>query len=132
MSRQVIRTEKAGLPIGPYSQAVVANGFVYVAGQAGMDPQTKRIVPGGTAAETRQTLENIRAILEAAGCTLADVVSNTVYLVNLADFQAMNQVYAEYFPQQPPARTTVAVAALPAGAAVEITSVAVRRSHVGT
>ncbi len=125
MSKKVIQTPKNAPPIGPYSQGIVANGFVFAAGQAGVDPQTKKIVPGGIAAETRQTLENIKNILEAAGCTLADVVSSNVYMVNLGDFSAMNQVYGEYFKENPPARTTVGVASLPMGAAVEITCLAV-------
>jgi len=124
MSKQAIRTPNAPQPIGPYSQAVVANGFVYVAGQGAVDPSTGKIVAGGIAEQTRQTLENIRHILEAAGCTMDDVVSNTVYMVNLGDFAAMNAVYAEYFPGTPPARTTVGVASLPGGTAVEITTIA--------
>jgi len=124
MSKQAIRTPNAPQPIGPYSQAVVANGFVYVAGQGAVDPSTGKIVAGGIAEQTRQTLENIRHILEAAGCSMDDVVSNTVYMVNLGDFAAMNAVYAEYFPGTPPARTTVGVASLPGGTAVEITTIA--------
>ncbi len=124
MSNKTVRTPAAPVPIGPYSQAVVANGFVYVAGQGAIDPATDKIAPGGIAEQTRQTLENVKAILEAAGCSLADVVSNTVYMVNLGDFAAMNQVYAEYFKDNPPARTTVGVAALPGGTAVEITTIA--------
>lgn len=122
--KKTIRTPKNAPPIGPYSQGVVANGFVFAAGQAGVDPRTGQLVPGGIAAQTRQTLENIRNILEAAGCGLEDVVSSTVYLVNMGDFAAMNQVYGEFFPQDPPARTTVGVASLPMGAAVEITCIA--------
>lgn len=124
MMKKTIRTPKNAPPIGPYSQGVVANGFVFAAGQAGVDPRTGQLVPGGIAAQTRQTLENIRNILEAAGCGLEDVVSSTVYLVNMGDFAAMNQVYGEFFPQDPPARTTVGVASLPMGAAVEITCIA--------
>lgn len=124
--KQIIQTPKGPAPIGPYSQAAVANGFVFLAGQGGIDPATKKLVAGGVAAETRQTFENIKNILEAAGCTLADVVSVNVYMVNLGDFAAMNHVYAEYFKENPPARTTVGVASLPAGAAVEITCVAAK------
>jgi len=125
MSKQVIQTPKSPAPIGPYSQAIVAGGLVFTAGQAGIDPQTRKLVPGGVAAETRQTLENIKNILEAAGCTMEDVVSSNVYMVNLSEFAIMNQVYSEYFKVNPPARTTVGVAALPAGAAVEIACIAV-------
>ncbi len=122
--KKVIQSPKNAPPIGPYSLGIAANGFVFVAGQAGVDPGTRKLVPGGITAETRQTLENIKNILEAAGCTLADVVSTNVYLVNMGDFAAMNQVYGEYFKESPPARTTVGVAALPIGAAVEITVLA--------
>jgi len=124
MAKQLIKTPNAPQPIGPYSQAVVANGFVYVAGQGAIDPATGKIVAGGIAEQTRQVLENIKHILEAAGCSMADVVSNTVYMVNLGDFAAMNAVYAEYFQGTPPARTTVGVASLPGGTAVEITTIA--------
>ena len=123
----VVVTDKAAAPIGPYSQAIVAHGFVFVAGEKGIDPQTNKIVPGGIAAETRQTLKNIKVILEAAGSSLDLAVATSVYLTNLADFAAMNQVYAEYFRVQPPGRTTVAVTALPAGAQVEITVTALAK-----
>jgi 2-iminobutanoate/2-iminopropanoate deaminase len=118
---EVIQTDKAAAPIGPYSQAIRANGFIFVAGEKGIDPRTNAIVPGGIAAETRQTLENIRNILESAGSGMDRVVATTVYLTNIADFAAMNQVYAEYFVASPPGRTTVGVSSLPAGAQVEIT-----------
>ena len=118
---QVVQTDKAAAPIGPYSQAIVANGFVFVAGEKGLDPATGKIVPGGIAAETRQTLTNVKHILEAAGSSFDRAVATTVYLVDIADFAAMNEVYAEFFRVKPPGRTTVAVSALPAGARVEIT-----------
>lgn len=118
---EVIQTDGAAAPIGPYSQAIRANGLIFVAGEKGLDPATGKIVEGGIAAETRQTLENIRKILEAAGSSLSRAVATTVYLINIDDFAEMNAVYAEYFVSNPPGRTTVGVAALPAGAAVEIT-----------
>ncbi len=118
---EVIQTNKAAAPIGPYSQAIRAGGFVFVAGEKGIDPTTNQIVPGGIAAETRQTLENIRNILEEAGSSMARVVATTVYLTNIADFAEMNGVYAKYFTTNPPGRTTVGVSSLPAGAQVEIT-----------
>jgi 2-iminobutanoate/2-iminopropanoate deaminase len=121
VSKEVIKTDKAGAPIGPYNQGIRAGGFVFVAGEKGIDPQTNKIVPGGTAAETRQTLENVKAILEAAGSSLDNAVATTVYLVDIGEFAEMNKVYAEYFTNGPPGRTTVGVTALPAGARVEIT-----------
>lgn len=118
---EVVRTDKAADPIGPYSQAIKAGGFVFVAGEKGIDPRTNKVVPGGVAAETRQTLENVKNILEAAGSSLDRAVATTVYLVNIGDFAAMNEVYAQYFTKNPPGRTTVAVKELPAGVVVEIT-----------
>ena len=121
---EVIRSEASAAPIGPYSQGIKAGGFVFVAGEKGMDPKTGRIVPGGIAAETRQTLENIKGILEAGGSSLSKVVSTFVFMTDLAGFAAMNEVYAEYFATHPPGRTTVEVKALPAGAHIEITAIA--------
>ena len=121
---EVIKTDKAGPPVGPYSQGIRAGGFIFVAGEKGMDPLTKQIVPGGIEAETRQTLENIKAILEAGGSSIDRVVSTFVFMTDLADFQKMNEIYAEYFTTNPPGRTTVEVRALPAGAHVEITAYA--------
>jgi 2-iminobutanoate/2-iminopropanoate deaminase len=117
---QVIKTDKAAAPIGPYSQAIMAGGFVFVAGEKGIDPSTGKVVSGGIAAETRQTLENIKVILEAAGSSLGHAVSTVVYLGEMSDFAAMNEVYAQYFTVNPPGRTTVAVKELPAGVVVEI------------
>ncbi len=121
----VITSPKAALPIGPYSQAIQVGNFIFVAGEKGIDRNTGRIVPGGIAAETRQTLENIQAILSEAGASLDDAVSCTVHMVDLSEFGEMNHVYAEYFKVTPPGRTTVQVPALPAGARIEITVTAV-------
>lgn len=121
---QVIQDPNSAAPIGPYSQAIKAGGFVFVAGEKGIDPATGKIVEGGIQAETRRTLENIKGILAAAGATMDDVVATSVYMVNLDDFSAMNQVYAEYFKANPPGRTTVGVTSLPAGASIEITATA--------
>lgn len=118
---EVIQTDKAAAPIGPYNQAIKANGFVFVAGEKGIDPRTGRIVPGGIAAETRQTLENIKNILDAAGSGFDRAVQSFVYMTDLSEFAAMNAVYAEYFEANAPGRTTVGVTSLPAGAHVEIT-----------
>ena len=118
---QVIKTDKAGPPVGPYSQAIKAGGFVFVAGEKGMDPVTQQIVPGGIEPETRRTLENIKAILEEAGSGMDWVVSTFVFMTDLSQFSKMNEIYAEYFKRNPPGRTTVEVKSLPAGAHVEIT-----------
>ena len=118
---QVIKTDKAGPPVGPYSQAIKAGGFVFVAGEKGMDPVTKQIVPGGVEPETRRTLENIKAILEEVGSGMDWVVSTFVFMTDLSQFSKMNEIYAEYFKRNPPGRTTVEVKSLPAGAHVEIT-----------
>jgi 2-iminobutanoate/2-iminopropanoate deaminase len=122
--RLVIQTDNAPPAIGPYSQGIAANGFVFTAGQGGVDPATRQLVEGGVQAQTRQTLQNLAAILEAAGCSLADVVKTTVYLADMDDFAAMNAIYATFFPANPPARTTIQAARLPMGLAVEIEAVA--------
>ncbi len=126
-SIQVIKTDKAGPPVGPYSQAIKASGFIFVAGEKGMDPTTKQIVPGGIEPETRQTLENIKAILEEAGSNMDLVVSTFVFMMDLNQFSKMNAIYAEYFKANPPGRTTVEVKSLPAGAHIEITVTALAR-----
>jgi 2-iminobutanoate/2-iminopropanoate deaminase len=124
-ARQVVSTDRAPRAIGPYAQAVRADDFVFLSGQLGIDPTTGQIVPGGTPAEVRQALENCRAVLAAAGLSLADVVQVQVLLADIADYAAMNEVYATYFPVAPPARAAYAVAALPRGARVEILMTAV-------
>ncbi len=121
---EVVKTDKAGPPVGPYSQAIKAGGFVFVAGEKGLDPVTQRIVPGGIEPETKQTLENIKAILEEAGSHMNRVVSTFVFMTDLSEFSRMNAIYAEYFKANPPGRTTVEVKSLPAGAHIEITATA--------
>jgi 2-iminobutanoate/2-iminopropanoate deaminase len=125
-TRDVVSTDKAPKAIGPYSQGIKAGDFVFTAGQAGVDPATGKLVEGGVGEQTRQVLKNIQAILEAAGTSLERVVKVGVFLQDMADFQAMNAVYAEFFPpdKNPPARTTVQAAKLPLGALVEIDAVA--------
>ena len=122
--KAVIKTDKAPNAIGPYSQGIKVGNFVYTAGQAGLNPQTGQIVDGGIEAETRQTMTNLKHILEAAGSSLAQVVKTTVFLRDMNDFAAMNGIYAEFFSENPPARSTIQAAALPMGAAVEIEAVA--------
>ena len=124
--REAVATDKAPKAIGPYSQGIKAGDFVFTAGQAGVDPATGKLVEGGIAGQTRQVLMNIQSILEAAGSSLDRVVKCGVFLQDMADFQAMNTVYAEFFPpdKNPPARTTVQAAKLPLGALVEIDAVA--------
>lgn len=123
----VIQTAQAPAAVGPYSQAihVTTTQTVYTAGQLGMDPQTGNLAEGGVAAQTRQALHNVQAILEAAGASMRQVVKTVVFLKNMDDFAAMNQVYAAFFPEQPPARSTIEVARLPKNGLVEIEAVAV-------
>ncbi len=125
MQKEVITTDRAALPVGPYSQAIKTGELIFVAGEKGIDPATGTIVSGGIAAETRQTLENIAAILEAAGATMDHAVRTVVYMTDISEFAEMNAVYAEYFPNDPPGRSCVQVVALPAGANVEIEVTAV-------
>jgi 2-iminobutanoate/2-iminopropanoate deaminase len=122
--KKVIRTDKAPQPFGPYSAGIRRGRMVYTAGQAALDPATGQMVTGGIEAETRQTLTNIQAILEAAGSDLNHVLKTTVFMTDLAEFPRMNAVYAEFFTENPPARSTVQVAALPKGALVEIETIA--------
>jgi len=119
--KKELRSAAAAQPIGPYSQGIQVGNLVFVAGEKGIDAKTGKLVDGGIAAETRQTFENIKAILAEAGATLDDAVACTVHMTDLNEFQAMNSVYAEYFHDAPPGRTTVQVAALPGGAHIEIT-----------
>jgi len=124
MQRQPIQTDAAPKAIGPYEQAIRTDGFVFTAGQIPIDPKTGNLVEGGIAEQTRQALKNLKAVLEAAGSSMDRVVKATVFLKNMADFPAMNEVYADYFSAAKPARSTVAVAELPRGALVEIDLVA--------
>ena len=123
---KAISTEKAPAAIGPYSQAIEANGFVYASGQLPIDPATGAFPEGGIKEQTRQSLLNAQAILQQAGLDLKNVVKTTVLLADIADFGAMNEVYAEFFSQPYPARSAFAVKALPEGALVEIECIAAR------
>jgi 2-iminobutanoate/2-iminopropanoate deaminase len=124
VKRLAIQTDKAPKAIGPYAQAIKANGFIYTAGQIPIDPKTGNLVEGGITAQTRQVMENLKAVLVAAGSSLNQVVKATVYLRHMSEFAAMNDVYAEYLGNVKPARSTVAVAELPRAALVEIDLVA--------
>ena len=124
MNRESVQTDNAPKAIGPYEQAIKANGFIFTAGQIPIDPKTGNVVEGGIATQTRQVLENLKAVLEAGGATLDRVVKAPVFLKNMADFAAMNEVYAQYLVSAKPARSTVAVAELPRGALIEIDLVA--------
>ena len=126
MSKQIIATDKAPGAVGPYSQAVVANGFVFTAGQIPLIPGTKTIVEGGIQEQTRRALQNVQAVLEAAGTTLDKVVKTTVFLSDMNNFAAMNEVYAEFFSENPPSRSAVEVARLPLDVLVEIEAIALR------
>lgn len=124
MKKQIVATESAPKAVGPYSQAVRAGDFLFSAGQIPLDPVTGNLVAGGIQEQTERVLENIKAVITSQGIGLAQVVKTTVFMTNLADFTAMNEVYAKFFPVDPPARSTVQVAALPKGAQVEIEVIA--------
>jgi 2-iminobutanoate/2-iminopropanoate deaminase len=121
---ETVATHRGPKAIGPYSQAIKANGLVFLSGQIALDPGTQQMVAGDIALQTERVLENLKGIAEAAGSSLSRAVKTTVYLVDLADFAAMNEVYARYFPERPPARSTVQVARLPRDARVEIDLIA--------
>ena len=125
---EAVRSDAAPAPIGPYSQAVRSGREVFCSGQVALDPETGELAGGGVAAQTRQALENLCAVLAAAGLSFADVVKTTILLIDMNDFTAVNEVYAEYVGETKPARSTVAVAGLPNGARVEIDAIAVSRA----
>ena len=121
----VVATDTAPQAIGPYSQAMVVDGMIYTAGQIALDPRTAKLIGASTAEQTEQVLRNLAAVLAAAGSSLSRVVRTTVYLADMADFPAMNEVYGRHFGTHKPARSTVAAAGLPKGARVEIDAIAV-------
>jgi 2-iminobutanoate/2-iminopropanoate deaminase len=125
--RAKIETSQAPQAVGPYSQAIKANGFLFISGQIALDPKTGLMTATDIIGQTHQVMENIGAILSAEGLTFADLVKTTIFLTDLGDFQQINEVYASYFQSDPPARSTVQVAALPKGAKVEIEAIAVLR-----
>jgi len=123
--REAIRTAKAPAPVGPYEQAIRAGGFLFLSGQVAIDPATGQFLHGDIAAQTRRVLDNVKAVLESGGSSLARVVRVTVYLADMSEFSRMNEVYSEFFGDTRPARSTIAVKGLPAGAAVEIDAIAI-------
>ena len=125
MSREIISTDAAPRAIGPYSQAIRAGGFLFLSGQIALDPRTEQLVGGDIKQQTRRVLENVKALLQAAGSSLNRVVKCTVFLADMNDFGAMNEEYGSFFQEEPPARTTVAASRLPRGALVEIDVIAV-------
>lgn len=127
MANQIISTEQAPKAIGPYSQAVVAGNLVFTSGQIPLDPKTQQLVEGDIKAQTERVMQNLAAVLEAAGVGFSDVVKASIFVADLADFAAVNEIYGKRFPANPPARSTVQVAALPKGARVEIDLVAIKR-----
>ena len=133
--KKIISTNEAPAAVGPYSQAVRAGSMVFCAGQIPLDPKTAQIVSGDIGEQTRRVLDNITAVLKADGLTFDEIVKTTIFLTDLNDFQTVNEIYGSYFKQQPPARSTVQVSALPKGARVEIEAIAMaddsapRRDH---
>ena len=125
MSKQIISTDKAPKAIGPYSQAVVWNGVAFLSGQIPLDPATGQIVEGDIVAQTERVLENLKAVLEACGSSLAKVLKTTVFVKDMGDFPKMNEVYGRYFGENPPARATVEAARLPRDVKVEIEAIAI-------
>ncbi|MGC2420785.1 MAG: RidA family protein [Candidatus Acidiferrales bacterium] len=122
--KEIITTEKGPKAIGPYSQAIKANGFIFTAGQVALDPATGQMAQGGIAAEATRVLENLKVVVEAAGSSLGQAIKVTVYLKDMNDFAAMNEVYARYFSANPPARSTIEAARLPRDARVEMDLIA--------
>jgi 2-iminobutanoate/2-iminopropanoate deaminase len=125
LEKMIIKTDNAPAAIGPYSAGVAAGTFIFTAGQIGLDPKSGQMVEGGVEAEARRALTNLKGILEAAGSSLGNVVKTTVFLKDMADFVKVNAVYAEFFTENPPARSAVQVAALPKNALVEIEAIAI-------
>lgn len=122
--KEIVKTDKAPVPIAPYSQGVKSNGLLFVAGQIGLDPANRKLVEGGFETETIQIMANIKAVLEAAGCKMDDIVNTTIYMKDMNNFAKVNEIYGKYFTGNFPARTTIGVANLPGGANIEIAVVA--------
>ena len=125
MDKKIIRTAAAPAPIGPYNQAVLANGVLYISGQIGLDPRSGEFITGGVAAEAEKVMENLGAVLKEAGMNFSHIVKCSIFLEDMNDFTAVNEIYGRYFQRNPPARETVQVNKLPKGAKVEISAIAV-------
>jgi 2-iminobutanoate/2-iminopropanoate deaminase len=126
VAKEIIHTDQAPAAVGAYSQAVKTGNTVYLSGQIAIDPETQEIIEGGVEKQAKRVLENLKAVLAAADCTFKDVVKSEIFLDNINDFSAVNDIYAEYFQEEPPARACVEVGSLPKGVAVEISLVAVK------
>lgn len=124
--KKIIRTDAAPAPVGPYSQAVESGGFLFCSGQIAIDPKSNQVLTGPVEEQAKQVMENIRAVLTTAGLDFKHIVKTTIYLINMNDFSAVNEVYARYFQEEPPARSTIAVSGLPKGVHVEIEVLAKR------
>ena len=124
--KETVSTDHGPKAIGPYSQAVKANGFVFVSGQVALDPKTQQLIEGGIAQQTERVMENLKGIVEASGSTMSKVVKTTVFLADMNDFTTMNEIYGRYFPSHPPARATVQVSRLPKDVKVEIEVIALQ------
>jgi 2-iminobutanoate/2-iminopropanoate deaminase len=129
MTRKAVTTSGAPAAIGPYSQGIATDGLVFCSGQIGLDPATGDLVEGGVEAQAERALRNLSAVLDAAGCSWADVAKTTIFLADIGDFAAVNAIYGRVMPDPPPARSTFAAGALPKGARVEIEAIAVRGGH---
>ncbi|MEN2984837.1 MAG: RidA family protein [Dictyoglomaceae bacterium] len=125
MTKEVLITNKAPKAIGPYSQAIKVGNFIFISGQIPIDPNTGEVIEGDIREQTKRVLENIKGILESVSCSLNNVIKTTVFLKNLDDFSAMNEIYATYFPENPPARSTIEVSRLPKGVSIEIEAIAI-------
>jgi 2-iminobutanoate/2-iminopropanoate deaminase len=124
--KTIHRTDKAPAPVGPYSQAVEAGGFLFCSGQIAIDPKSNQVHNGPVAEQTKMVMENVRGVLAAAGLDFSNIVKTTIFLTNMGDFNAVNEAYATYFKEEPPARSTIQVSALPKGVQVEIEVIAKR------
>ena len=128
-NREVVLPERSAKPLGPYSLGIRSNGFVFASGSTGIDPASGALVQGGVEAQTQQALQNLGRVLEAGGSSFKQVVKTTVFLLDMGNFAKMNQVYAGFFGDEPPARSTIQVAALPGGASVEIEAIGILQNH---